>query len=72
MSELFEPIPNSRTGKVECTVCGATGYDVGDRPRSWQNAHRRGHAPCPRCGTPLTLLANGRARTHARCPKKTP
>lgn len=57
----------SRSEKVRCTVCGATGYDY-DGSRSWKNAHRRGHAPCPRCGKPLTLLQNGRPRTHGRCP----
>jgi hypothetical protein len=62
---LFEPMPNSQ--KVICTECGATGYDV-DHPRSWQHAHRRGHAPCPRCGKVLTLLVNGKPRTHVRCP----
>jgi ribosomal protein S27E len=68
VSEVFEPLPGSRTGKIRCKICGATGYDV-DHVRSWQHAHRRGHSPCPRCGKMLTILMNGKPRTHTRCPK---
>jgi hypothetical protein len=64
---LFAPLEGSRTGKVQCTVCGATGYDW-DGKKSWKNAHLRGHAPCPLCGKQLTLLMNGAPRTHSRCP----
>jgi ribosomal protein S27E len=63
---LFEDIPNSRKNKVRCTVCGKTGYPGG----RWQDAHRRGHRPCPRCGGVLAVLANGNARTHPRCPEE--
>jgi uncharacterized Zn-finger protein len=68
-TELFRPVVGSRTGKVECTVCGKDGYP-GEHPKSWMNAHKRGHSPCPDCGKQLTLLTNGRPRTHQRCPER--
>jgi hypothetical protein len=60
---LFEPLWGS-IRKVRCIACGATGYD-GDR---WQDAHRRGHAPCPKCGKMLTVRLDGSPRTHTGCP----
>lgn len=61
--ELFEPV--GTRGRVRCTVCGMRGYPGG----SWQVSHRRGHAPCPRCGRMLQVKLDGSARTHTRCPK---
>ncbi len=66
VKKQFEPLSGG-SQKVRCVDCGATGYDY-DHPKSWQNAHRRGHAPCPRCGKMLALLTNGRPRGHTRCP----
>lgn len=52
--------------KVRCVVCGSTGYPGGP----WMESHRRGHAPCPLCGRPLTRLLNGHPRKHSRCPAR--
>ena len=60
---LFEPTGGS-SGKVRCRVCGAAGFP--GHGHSWQEPHVRGHAPCPDCGTPLTLKMNGQPRKHHR------
>jgi len=57
--------------RIRCVVCGSIGYDV-DGPKSWKNAHLRGHAPCPRCGKPLSLRQDGKPRTHGTCPRGKP
>lgn len=65
----FRPL-SSGSQKVECSVCGQRGYEMpASYARSWTNAHRRGHLPCRKgCGKLLSVLANGRARSHPRCP----
>lgn len=60
---LFSPVSN-RSPKVRCNVCGGRGYEGG----KWQDWHRRGHLPCPLCGKLITVLRDGTARTHGRCP----
>jgi hypothetical protein len=68
--KLFERAgPHSE--RIRCRVCGATGYDVNHK-RSWKRAHLRGHAPCPHCGKPMSLMTNGKPRTHTRCPEREP
>lgn len=65
---LFRAIPGS--DKVECVVCGATGYPtIPGRECRWQRPHRRGHRPCLDCGRLLTVRLDGSARSHTRCPK---
>lgn len=65
---LFEP-NGGRSNKIHCTVCDVTGYDV-DGPRSWKNAHIRGHLPCKKCGRQLTITIDGKRRQHACCPRQ--
>jgi hypothetical protein len=62
IQQLF--VYESHSARVTCSVCGARGFPGG----SWQAPHRRGHAPCFRCGRPLTVKLDGTARVHTRCP----
>jgi hypothetical protein len=63
----FAPVgPTSE--KVQCVICGARGYDY-EGPRSWKNAHKREHLPCPKCGKLLASWRNGKPRTHGTCPR---
>jgi DNA-directed RNA polymerase subunit RPC12/RpoP len=61
----FEFVDASHSITVRCTTCGAKGLPGG----RWQQAHRRGHKRCPRCGRQLTVKLDGTARVHTRCPK---
>lgn len=62
----FPPASGHVMSKVRCSVCGTTGYYGG----RWMIAHLRGHAPCGKgCGVVLSVLQNGRPRSHARCPR---
>jgi hypothetical protein len=54
--------------RVACGVCDARGFPDG----AWQDPHRRGHAPCPRCGRQLTVKLDGTPRVHTRCPRRGP
>lgn len=56
------------SSRVECSECGARGFPGG----AWQDLHRRGHAPCPRCGRIFTVKLDGTPRIHTRCPRKAP
>lgn len=64
--------------KLRCRICGRTGYETRNgltgeivNRHSWQLTCMRGHRPCPRCGRMLSVLRNGSARTHGRCPVST-
>lgn len=44
---LFRRLPNAHVPKVECVICGASGFPGG----RWQNACKKGHPfQCPQCG----------------------
>jgi ribosomal protein S14 len=69
MEDQFELCPKSIRGRIRCKECGVEGYDV-DSENSWKKTHLRGHAPCRWCGKQLSLLRNGKPRTHTLCPKR--
>ena len=77
---LFGPIPDARTGKIRCLLCGATGYPphrtvdqvsfdgrlLRARPQPWQLGHIRGHFT--RCETCRRPFMNGTAlKGHQTC-----
>lgn len=69
--ELFEPVPNSRRGRIRCKVDGQAGdYYDDDFHNGWMEPHIRGHLPCPKCGNLLSVKRDGSARTHAKCPPR--
>lgn len=49
-----------------CDTCEVRGLPHG----KWMETHRRGHAPCPRCGRQLTVKLDGTPRVHTRCPNR--
>lgn len=78
--DLFRPVPEARSGKLRCLLCGRTGYPsyplrdtttfdgrvMKARPHGWQLACIRGHfARCEVCRRPFT---NGTAlKGHQTC-----
>jgi len=63
----FHQAPNWSNRWV-CNICETRGLPGG----KWMETHRRGHAPCPRCGRQLTVKLDGTPRVHTRCPSKGP
>ena len=64
------PQRTPQSGKVKCSVCGASGYDTSwnGAVAGWQKTHLRGHKPCGRCGRMMVVLLDGSTRVHTRCP----
>jgi hypothetical protein len=67
IEDRFEPIPNSRNGRVRCKLCGREGYPVDG---GWRATCSRDHLPCPKCGHVLAVKMDGTPHIHARCPRK--